>query len=243
MTLSDAIKWQHTDKLFVSLAAKPGKTGETFYNTLFKHHNINAEYVACECIDLKADMDLVREHCAGASITMPFKRAVVEYVDMDRTNGMPINTVVNRDKFLIGFNCDFLGLQDLVGDLTDKKLVILGNGAMAENTKLLGVNSKITPVSRQNWHQRHAYGDILINATSVGMGTDECPVDRVNVDLVVDCVIGPTKLIDLARRENKQTITGAEIYVAQFKHQFKIYTGQEPDATVVEQVAKELFDV
>jgi shikimate 5-dehydrogenase len=61
--------------------------------------------------------------------------------------------------------------------------------------------------------------------------------------LVVDCVIGPTKLIDLARRGNKQTITGAEIYVAQFKHQFKIYTGQEPDTVVVEQVAKDVFNV
>jgi shikimate dehydrogenase len=61
--------------------------------------------------------------------------------------------------------------------------------------------------------------------------------------MVVDCVIGPTKLINLAKQQNKKTITGAEIYVAQFKHQFKIYTGQEPDATVVEQIAKELFDV
>ena len=51
MNLQQAIEWQSKNKLFVSLAARPGKTGETFYNTLFAYHGIDAEYVACVCTD------------------------------------------------------------------------------------------------------------------------------------------------------------------------------------------------
>ena len=49
MKLADAIAYKQKSELFVSLAAKPGKTGMTFYNALFEHHGINAEYVACHC--------------------------------------------------------------------------------------------------------------------------------------------------------------------------------------------------
>jgi shikimate dehydrogenase len=244
MKLSDAIAWQHADKLFVSLAAKPGKTGETFYNTMFKHHNINAEYVACECVDLKADMELVREHCAGASITMPFKKRVEQYLDMDRSNYMPINTVVNRDKFLLGFNCDYLGLDEVLADkIKDKNIVLLGDGAMAQNIQVLCKENNIYQVRRNNWYSRHNPADILINTTSIGMGTDESPVDVINADLVVDCVIGNTKLIKDAITQGKQTITGADIYVAQFKYQFKLYTDQHADEDVVKLIAKKVFDV
>ena len=242
MKLTDAIAWQHAEKLFVSLAEKPGRTGETFYNTLFKHHNINAEYVACECTDLAADIKLVREHCAGASITMPFKKQVEQYLDMGRANYMPINTVVNRNKFLLGFNCDYLGLADVLADkIKGKSIVLLGDGAMAQNVKTLCKENYIYHVHRNNWYLRHNRGDILINTTSIGMGADKSPVDSIKADLVVDCVIGNTRLIRDAQAAGKQTITGADIYVAQFMHQFKLYTEQEPDLDVVKLVAKELF--
>jgi shikimate 5-dehydrogenase len=244
MKLSDAIAWRKADKLFVSLAAKPGKTGETFYNTLFKHHNIDAEYIACECVDLKADMALVREHCAGASITMPFKKQVEQYLDIDRANYMPINTVVNRSKLLLGFNCDYLGLKEVLADkIKGKSIVLLGNGAMADNVKTLCKENNIYQVHRNNWYLRHNPGDILINTTSVGMGTDESPVDNINAELVVDCVIGNTKLIKNAQAKGKQTITGADIYLSQFKYQFRLYTDQQADEDVVKLIAKKVFDV
>jgi len=69
------------------------------------------------------------------------------------------------------------------------------------------------------------------------MNTDESPVDEVNADLVIDCVIGKTKLI----RMSTNYISGAEIYLAQFKHQFEIYTGIQPDTEVITTVAQELF--
>lgn len=247
MNLQTAINWQHAEKLFVSLAAKPGKTGEQFYNTLFKHHNINAEYVACECTDLNADMALVKEHCAGASITMPFKKQVEKYLGMSWASFMPVNTVVNRNKFLVGYNCDYMGLKDLLEErLKNKRVVILGDGAMSETVSSLCTESKtVTVASRRlgTWNQRHKKCDILINTTSIGMGCDESPVDKINATTVVDCVIGDTSLIRQAHAAGKSYVTGAEIYTAQFKYQFKLYTGQDPDPEVVKLIAKKVFDV
>lgn len=244
MNIQTAINWQHTAKLFVSLAARPGKTGEQFYNTLFKHHGIDAEYVACECTDLAADMKLVRENCAGASITMPYKKQVEKYIDMSWSHFTPINTVVNDNGFLRGYNCDLMGLKDVLADrIKDKTVVLLGNGAMAENVLDLCSNNYVFQIQRSNWHERHHQADVLINATSIGMGTDESPVDSTTADLVVDCVIGRTKLIRDADHAGRQTITGADIYVAQFKYQFELYTGQKPDPDVVKLIAKRVFDV
>jgi len=249
MNLQSAIDWQSKSKLFVSLAAKPGKTGETFYKTLFDHHSIDADYVACVCTDLAQDMQLIRRHCAGASITMPFKRTAAHFVDTTvspvASAITPINTVVNRDGILTAYNCDYLGLADVAAqNFKGLHVVILGDGAMSENAYLLCKDAKITSVSRRKgtWHLRNTLCNVLINTTSIGMGTDESPVDYINAETIIDCVIGNTKLINSAKSMGAKVISGAEIYKAQFKHQFKCYTNQEPDCAVVDAVAQQLFD-
>ena len=242
MNLQHAIDWQNKGKLFVSLAAHPGKTGETFYNTLFEYHGIDAEYVACACTDLAADMKLVRAYCAGASITMPFKREVAQYTDSKIIG--PINTVLNTDGVLTAYNCDLLGLSDAVAkNFKGLHVVILGDGAMSENVLALCKDTTVTQVSRRkdNWHLRNMQCDMLINTTSIGMNRDEHPVAYIDANVVVDCVIGDTALIRKARTIGARTVSGAEIYLAQFKHQFKIYTGIEPDPAVTAEIAKKVF--
>jgi len=246
MNLQTAIKWKKKSKLFVSLAGRPGKTGENFYSTLFEYHNIDAEYIACECKDFLQDILLVREHCAGASITMPFKQLASQHIDRSESPNSAINTVINYSSLLVGYNCDYLGLKEVLGDrLKDQTVVVLGDGAMAENVIMLSNQAcSVIQISRRknNWDQRHTNCDVLINTTGIGMGTDQSPVDFINAHTVVDCVIGKTSLIRQAREKNKKVITGADIYQAQFKHQFKLYTHQEPDSAIVSLVAKRVFE-
>jgi shikimate 5-dehydrogenase len=68
-------------------------------------------------------------------------------------------------------------------------------------------------------------------------------VDKIKANLVVDCVIGNTKLTQNARLAGISVIPGAEIYIAQFQHQFKLYTGQDPDQDILKLVTKKVFDV
>jgi shikimate 5-dehydrogenase len=240
MILSQAINQQTKNKLFVSLAAKPGRTGETFYNALFKHHNIDAEYVACECIDLANDLAIAKSACAGISITMPYKTQLIPYIDNWQCDIGIANTIKVEQGALIAYNSDLSGLRDTLTDqLHEKIITLLGDGAMAQNIIKIANTATIKQYSRRldNWDDRHGVTDVLINATSIGMNIDESPVDQVNAGLVIDCVIGKTKLTKLSTNY----ISGAEIYLAQFKHQFEIYTGIPPNTEVVATIAKELF--
>jgi len=240
MNVQEAIDNRTKENLYVSLAAKPGTTGTKFYTEFFNYYNVNAEYVACTCIDLAGDMELVREHCAGASITMPYKREVGNYIDWIRSPTNSVNTVLNKDKILTGFNCDYLGLIKVIQDhIKGKKIVLLGNGAMADN--VLALTDNVLQVSRANWDQRNTPCDVLINTTSIGLGTDESPVDDIQADLVVDCVIGNTKLINIAQQKGLNVITGADIYAAQFMYQFNLYTGMYPSTDMIKQVKEKVF--
>jgi len=224
MNIRTAIDNRTKGKLFVSLASRPGRTGLQFYTRLFDLYNIDAEYQSCVCTDLYVDLELAREHCAGVSITMPFKRQAASLVD--EADSPVINTIKIIDNKLIGHNCDLSGLKDMLTDVVNGKTVsILGDGAMAENVRTLC--SDVQQYSRKlsNWNLRHSMCDVLINTTSIGMTEGESPVDYLeHCGTVVDCVIGNTALTKLARDKNIPCITGQEIYLAQLKHQFKMYT-------------------
>ena len=247
MNLSDAVNEQTRQKLFVSLAGKPGTTGTTFYNKLFDYHNIDAEYVACSCVDLAQDIDLARNTCSGISVTMPFKIEVNEYIDDWICEPGPVNTIKVEQGLLLGYNCDLLGLDDSIRDLIDNKsVVILGDGAMSKNVIDLckKYNAGFKQFSRElgNWDLRHQTCDVLVNCTSIGMSVSDCPVESIDfAKAVVDCVIGRTKLFSTAKQAGILIVSGAEIYLSQFKHQFKVYTGIDADQDEVDHLAKKVF--
>lgn len=247
MNLNDAVNRQTQQKLFVSLASKPGTTGSTFYNKLFEHHDIDAEYIACTCTHLDEDIELARDTCSGLSITMPFKLAVADYIDEWICDPGPVNTIKVENHNLIAYNCDLLGLEETIGDLiANKSIIVLGDGAMSNNVINLceKYNATYHQYSRKlgNWQDRHRAADVLINCTSVGMSVKDCPIDQLNnISTVVDCVIGSTKLINMAKQAGLSTVAGAEIYMAQFAHQFEIYTGIQPDHRAIKDIAKRVF--
>lgn len=241
MNVQDAINNKTKNQLYVSLSARPGTTGTKFYTELFKHYNINAEYVACSCVNIKNDLELVKKYCKGASISMPFKQQIHEYVDDWELPSTGIaNTLTVYHDQLIAYNCDLMGLTTLINP-GNKLVNILGDGAMADNIKCLCRNYNQYSRRLGNWDQRHNPCDILINTTSVGMNLDECPVNEINADTVIDCVIGKTKFVHMAEQKGLNVITGADIYVAQFMHQFKVYTGITPNIDIVKKVKEHVF--
>ena len=244
MNIQKAITQQTKSNLFVSLASKPGKVGVRFYNSLFQHYNIDAEYVACECKNLSNDLSLVKKYCSGASITMPFKKEALNYVDVIVDQG-PTNTIKVDNQTLISYNCDYRGMKNLLESFViNKRITLLGDGAMADNIKLLCKKSKIYQYSRKlnNWNNRYTECDVLINTTSIGMDTFQTPVDSVEfTNVVVDCVIGETKLIKLAKQSSKPTVNGQQLYISQLLHQFKIYTNIDPDRELVNQISNNVF--
>ncbi|MBF0468232.1 MAG: shikimate dehydrogenase [Desulfamplus sp.] len=181
------------------------------HNILFSQLGIDAVYLAFEIDDIKKGVESIRSlGIKGASITIPFKEDILEYLDSIDDMALQIgavNTVLNRDGYLVGCNTDCSGaiepLKETAGSVTGKHVCVIGAGgaarAVAFGMKKEGC--RITIVNRSKGRGEELANlvkgrfltlssfndltdlsnsiDIIINTTSVGMvpDIDKSPVN------------------------------------------------------------------
>ena len=124
----------------------------------------------------------------GINVTIPYKQAVIPFLDRVEETAMEIgavNTVINRDGRLYGYNTDLDGLIRLIRriglDLAGKKVLIPGTGGTSRTAvhaaRLLGA-AEIYRVSRTGREgsltyeealQGHTDARIILNTTPCGM--------------------------------------------------------------------------
>lgn len=115
----------------------------SIHNAAFDHFGINARYLAYEVEkhSLPLAFEGVRSlNLGGANITIPFKEEAAGLVDeipedLDRCVGA-INTVVNKDGMLYGYNTDMVGFltglhEELNFNPEGKNVLVLGSGGAA----------------------------------------------------------------------------------------------------------------
>lgn len=162
--------------------------------------------------DLGAFME--RKNFLGINVTIPYKSDVIpylDYIDAAAEKIGAVNTVVNRDGKLYGYNTDFGGMRALIlkqgFDYTDKKVLILGTGGTAKTALAvaedLGAGEIITvsrsgSVNYKNVYTLHGDADYIINTTPVGMYPDNfsSPLDIYSFKKlkgVTDAVYNPLK--------------------------------------------------
>lgn len=231
------------------------------HNTAFEVAGVNGIYLAFETGDIEGCVKGMRSlGIKGMSVTLPFKSEVLPYLDdvdeMARKIGA-VNTIVNNNGRLIGYNTDALGalraLQDVV-DLTGMGCLLLGAGGAARAIGFMlkeeGVNLTIANRSPDRGIElarslqspfvllkdvRKIHEDILIQTTPVGMypHTDQCPIPehllRDNI-VVMDAIYNPieTRMLKLANEHGCKTISGMSMFVHQGAEQFRLWTGLEP---------------
>jgi shikimate dehydrogenase len=112
------------------------------HNAAFKHLKLDLVYVAFrvrkeELENAVKGMRSLGIH--GLNVTMPHKNAIIKYLDeVDSTAKFigSVNTVLNNDGKLIGFNTDGVGalkaLKENQVHLDGKKLLLLGAGGAAQ---------------------------------------------------------------------------------------------------------------
>jgi len=108
------------------------------HNAAFSHLGINAIYVALHVTPANLTAAIAgfkASGIAGLNVTIPHKAAVISLVDeLDGSAKSvgAVNTIINRDGLLIGYNTDVYGfahaLTRLVGNTKGMKVVILGAG-------------------------------------------------------------------------------------------------------------------
>jgi len=230
------------------------------HNAGFAALGLNAVYVPFETRDLDGLRAFARDiGLRGGSVTIPFKRDVLELVDEVAPTAAAagaVNTIAVRDGRWVGLNTDADGfiepLRAAIPDLTGLRAVILGAGGAARGVGLAlrreGASVAISarrPEAAQvvahaidgeqaPWPPRAGSWDVLINATPVGSRAVagqpfEGPFDG---RLVYDLVYDPdpTPLMDAAAAAGRTVIGGLAMLVAQAERQFEIWTGQRPPA-------------
>lgn len=124
-----------------AVVAKPIKHSISpfIHNLAFKETGVNGVYVAWEIPeeDLAVTLENIKRYdMFGINLSMPYKQAVIPYLD-DLTPSArligSVNTVIHKDGKLIGHNTDGIGffksLERLKGfQVKDKRLTILGGG-------------------------------------------------------------------------------------------------------------------
>jgi len=183
------------------------------FNAAFKYYGLNAIYKSFSVDDIGKAFEAARTlKFSGFAITMPFKKEAIQYLDSGSDEVIPIgaiNTVVNINGYLKGFNTDYLAAKTILSthDL-NKHLYILGSGgysaAVEYAAKTLNLNYDI--IFRSNWNDIKDIKDsIIYNCTPV----DDIKVDKSNK--FIDCLIS--------------TDSGKKLSQIQAAHQFKLYTG------------------
>jgi shikimate dehydrogenase len=253
--------------LCISVASRPSNFGTTVHNAGYRACGLNFVYKAFGITDIKGAMTGVRAlGIRGCSISMPFKEKVIPYLDeIDESVGVigAVNTVVNEGGCLKGYNTDAVGAEKVLRDLSvtpEAKVVVLGAGGVAKailySLRKLGVTDIVLcnrTVARSEhlsggsitvvaWEGRAGLqGDLLINATSVGMTPDDARMPVAEEVLsrfskVMDVVISPMESL-LVREARARGIAAAEGYkmsLQQAVAQFELYTGQAAPVQAME---------
>lgn len=257
-------------RLCMSLSGRPGNFGTRFHNFLYEALGLNFVYKAFTTQDLAGAVRGIRAlGIRGCAVSMPFKEACIPMLDKLEASAAAIdsvNTIVNDEGFLRGFNTDYTAVVSLLKTHavpTDTAFVLRGSGGMAKAVAcaLRDGGYKNGVIAARNETKGRALADIcgyawrkdagegarmLVNVTPIGMAggpeADELafsPSHIARADFIFDVVAIPseTPFIREARAQKKSVITGAEVIVLQAVEQFVLYTGVRPCETLVAQAA------
>lgn len=238
--------------------------GHILHNQAIQLLNENAVYVKLQTP--KQDLTATLQYCrqlpfSGFSVTMPLKETIFSKMDEIGPQTkliQAVNSIVIEDEKLFGFNTDGIGaIEGLIkaakipGDLTDKKIVILGAGGSARaiayaahqyNAKVIIINRtflKAQQLAQELEGKAYALDqqlilknldyDILINTLPEKIFLEQeiqpiiQPQNLRSNAVVMDIVYQPidTILLKIAREAQCLCIPGYEMYIHQALLQIK----------------------
>jgi shikimate dehydrogenase len=241
------------------------------HNAGYKFLGIDDEYFflssKVEAENLEKNIEALKFlNVRGITCTIPHKQNVIKYLDkLDETAKEigAVNTVVNDNGVLTGYNTDWLGIKiplEKQVDVKGKKVALIGAGgasqAVAYAIKKMGGELLIFNRTYEKAEKMaKKFGgiackmeevdkikncDIIINSTNVGMGKLEgqslIPLDIINKNhIVFDIIYKPkeTALIKRALEIGAKVIYGYEMLLYQGLEQFELYTGKKAPEEVM----------
>lgn len=199
------------------------------------------KYELIELAETEVDSFFKNKEFNAVNVTIPYKETVIPYLDFlsDVAKRISaVNTVVNKNGKLYGYNTDYYGMKALLEktgiEIKNKKVMILGTGGTSKTARVLTKDlgaSEIVVVSRQKKESfityeeavsEHRDANVIINTTPSGMypDCDSKPIDISafkDLEGVIDAVYNPlcTNLILNAKKKGIKAQGGLFMLVMQ----------------------------
>ena len=237
------------------------KLGHSFSKVIHERLSGNP-YELLEIRPDELDAFMKSKDFLGINVTIPYKEAVIPYLDkIDESAAaiVAVNTIVNRSGKLYGYNTDFFGMRALFRHAgvnpEGKKAVILGSGGTSRTAmsvlSSLGA-SEILRVSRsgrdgaityEELYERHTDAEIIVNTTPLGTypNVSGCALDiKAFKSLlgVIDAVYNPlrTNLVLDALEMGIRAEGGLYMLVCQAVRASEIFLDKEYPCRLIDEV-------
>ena len=206
------------------------------------------------------------------NVTIPYKKDVIPYlheIDENAKKIGAVNTVVNRDGKLFGYNTDFFGMCALIRrigvDIRGKKVAVLGTGGTsntavrvcealgAKQTVVVGRTAKNGAITYEALYREHTDVEYLINTTPCGMypypdGNETVPAVAVELNAfpslqgVMDAVYNPLRpnFIMNAMERGIPAEGGLYMLVAQAVVAAEKFMGKPIDPAITDRIFNEI---
>jgi shikimate dehydrogenase len=204
-------------KIVSSIAIKQSKFGAIMHNSAYQRLDLNFIYIPLTVADCKNAIFGIRAlNFRGTTVSMPHKQEVMKYIDKIDAVAQKIgavNTIVNDDGVLTGYNSDWVGAVSAlkeVCELKNKTVVLVGAGGVARaiayglkenNSKVIIFNRTLEKAEKIAKEFNVEFGgglndirklkdyDILINATSVGFSPSK------NESIIDESILKENKIV------------------------------------------------
>ncbi len=244
------------------------------HNLVFKNLNYDASYVRIHLKDAsKLRSTFLSMKLNGANVTIPHKEAA--YKACDEVRGFAkkvkvVNTIVNENGRLIGYNTDADGFMYSIDEFENiKKVLVIGAGGTARALveKLVEENLEVDILNRSRdrfanfkckvnkcyvWDEfiLKPY-DLVINTTSAGLKDEYLPapkhiLERVfnNASYAADVIYGvKTPFLEMAQQYNIPYKDGSDMLLGQGVLANELFTQGELDIEDIQREMKKSFEL
>lgn len=211
---------------------------------------------------------------SGISVTVPHKINVMDFLDEVDENAKKIgavNTIINKNGKLKGFNTDYTGAMKALEEKTDlhgKNIAVIGAGGAAraivfglkqKKAKITVFNRTIATAEKLASEFSCDFDslekiasvkdmDIIINASTIGHENNESAVPAQYLSknqIVFDIVYSPfeTKLLKDAENKGATIIHGTQMLLFQAVGQFELFTGEKAPVDTMKKTLMESINL
>lgn len=204
---------------------------------------------------------------AAINVTIPYKKDVIPYLDEMDEHAKAIgavNTIVNQNGKLKGYNTDFTGFLYMVKKhnvhMEGKKVLIIGNGgasaaiqAVVRHEKagqmvIVDVVTGNGAISYDEMFSSHLDAEIIINTSPIGMypRIGNAPIDISmfhKCETVMDVIYNPilTRLCFEAQEMDIKRVNGLEMLIAQAKQSVEFFLDKQIDDQIIDDIYQDML--